>query len=149
MDYSYTGLVPGLALWVAVWRLPHMWEGLAGWVKTRLCGVLQIRDYLALKYDLNATNPDGGATSADAQLAASASTPLKDLQAAMQQLLASKDLSAAEVELAAANLALLMPVDGKAAAGAAGVGQPAGPRHVWYGDPLLSTSDTRHSVRVR
>ena len=67
----------------------------------------------------------------------------------VQQLLASKDLSAAEVELAAANLALLMPVDGKAAAGAAGVGQPAGPRHVWYGDPLLSTSDTRHSVRVR
>ena len=115
-----------------------------------MCGVLQIRDYLALKYNLDATNPDGSATSADAQLAASASTPLKDLQAATQQLLASKDLSVAEAELAAANLALLMPVDGKvAAAGASDGGRPAGLRHVWYGDPLLSTSDSRHIVKVR
>ena len=127
-----------------------MWKGPVGHAPSCLCGGLQIRDYLAFKYDLNATSPHGGATSADAQLAASASMPLKDLQAAMQQLLASKDLSAAEAELAAANLALLMPADAKAAAaGAVGGGQAAGPRHVWYGDPLLSTSDARHSVEVR
>ena len=36
----------------------------------------------------------------------------------------------------------------KAASGAAGGEQAARPRHVWYGDPLLSACDARHSVEV-
>lgn len=60
---------------------------------------------------------------------------LAELQAAAAQLVASRDLSAAEAELAGANLVLL--------------GGEGGPRHVWYGDPLLSTSEQRHSVEVR
>ncbi|KAL4433793.1 hypothetical protein ABPG75_000234 [Micractinium tetrahymenae] len=114
-----------------------------------------IREYLALKFDPNAAQPaDGGAALGDAQLAASASLPLRELQAAVAQLAASRDLSAAEAELANANLALLEPA-GSAAGVAAGAAHGAGGsgsggeqrrRHVWYGDPLLSTSDSRHSV---
>lgn len=74
---------------------------------------------------------------------------LRELQAAATQLAASRDLSAAEAELANANLALLMPAG--SAADAPPEGSSGGERqrrHVWYGDPLLNSSDSRHSVAV-
>lgn len=86
--------------------------------------------------------------SADGQLAASAAWTLADLAAAAQQLAASRDLSTAEAELAAANLALLQ-AGGSGEAGEGSSGSTAQRRHVWYGDPLLSTGETRHSVEVR
>lgn len=108
----------------------------------------QIREYLALKLDPSEVQPGG-----DAQLAASASLALRELQAAVAQLAASRDLSAAEAELANANLALLVSAGGAPDAGSAAAQGVSGGeqqrRHVWYGDPLLSSSDSRHSVAVR
>ena len=110
---------------------------------------MQLRKYLARTYD-----PSGPAP-ADAALAASASMPLHELRASVAALAASRDLSPAEAELAAANLALLQPDhsadgSGDAEGGSGGGGGGARRRrHVWYGDPLLSTSEARHRVEVR
>lgn len=106
----------------------------------------QLREYLALRHPALLASPRGASRAAaaaalaaraeaEAALAASASWPLADLAAAAQQLAAARELSAGEVELASANLAALRA--------------PGGPRHVWYGDPLLSTPEQRHCVQVR
>lgn len=125
----------------------------------------QIREYLNLKHaglsedprpavvqstgSLQAYHASIAEDSADGQLADSAAWTLADLAAAAQQLAANRDLSTAEAELAAANLALLQGGGSSGAAEEGGSGGGAAQRrHVWYGDPLLSTSETRHSVEV-
>ena len=123
----------------------------------------QIREYLALKCGQSnaaaaaAAAAGGGGgdaaaaaeATADERLAASASWTLAELAAAVQQLAASKDLGAAEAELAGANLALLQGGGEGGEGGGGGSSSGVARRHVWYGDPLLSTSETRHSVEVR
>lgn len=115
---------------------------------TRRCPLLcpQLRAYLALKHP-GLGSPEGGAD-ADAALAASAGMTLAELGAAAQALAGARDLSAAEAELAAANLALVQaPWGGGEGPAAVGDGPAAaGPTHVWYGDPLLSSGESRHSV---
>ena len=119
----------------------------------------QIREFLRLKYppetaaaaSTTAASSSLGAA-VDAQLAASISWPLADLPAVSQQLLACKDLSAADAELAVANLALLLP--GSGAGGGAVVAHDHAPplssmrQHVWYGDPLLTSSGSDSSSGI-
>ncbi len=125
----------------------------------------QIREYLSLKHaglaedprpaiappsgSIQAYHASIAEDSADGQLAASAAWTLADLSAAAQQLVASRDLSAPEAELAAANLALLQGGGSGNTAEEGSSGGAAQRQHVWYGDPLLSTGETRHSVEVR
>ncbi|KAL4853977.1 Inactive ubiquitin carboxyl-terminal hydrolase 53 [Chlorella vulgaris] len=118
----------------------------------------RLRQYLACKHQgLNSSSEDV-ARAADIELALSASLPFRHLRSAVHHLAQIKELPASEAELALANLTLLNQLaEASAAATAAATAATADgeavvvphsnmPPSVWYGDPLLSTSNSRHCV---
>lgn len=120
----------------------------------------RLRQYLARRHQgLNSSSEDV-ARAADIELALSASLPFRHLRSAVHHLAQIKELPASEAELALANLTLLNQLaEASAAATAAATAATADgeavvvphsnmPPSVWYGDPLLSTSNSRHCVEV-